>query len=98
MYKLVLRRKVRKQLNKIPTPYAKRLAEAIRNLAKNPKPQQAKSLRNNLYRVRVGPYRIIYAIFDEQKTIAVMHVARRSENTYRDLAQLIAAAKRLVKD
>ncbi len=98
MYKLVLRRKVRKQLNKIPPQYAKRLATAIRDLAKNPNPQQAKLLRDNLYRVRVGPYRIIFAIFEEQNTIAVMHVARRSENTYRDLAQLIAAAKRLAKD
>ena len=37
----------------------------------------------NLYRVRVGDYRVLYRIFDEQSLIVLLQVVRRSESTYR---------------
>jgi mRNA-degrading endonuclease RelE of RelBE toxin-antitoxin system len=35
------------------------------------------------YRIRVGDYRVIYLVLDDQQVIVVARVARRSETTYR---------------
>jgi len=37
------------------------------------------------YRVRMGDYRLVYTVLDEDQLIVVARVVRRSESTYRDL-------------
>lgn len=93
MYRLFLHAGVEKQLARFPRPFAEWLTQAIRGLAANPRPAQAKSLGHELYRLRVGNYRIVYAVFDDKQEIVVCKVARRSEKTYRDLAALLATAR-----
>jgi len=46
-----------------------------------------------LYRVRVGQYRIIYAIFEDELIVFVCKAARRTEATYRDLQKLLDRAR-----
>jgi mRNA-degrading endonuclease RelE of RelBE toxin-antitoxin system len=38
-----------------------------------------------LWRIRVGRYRVLYAIDDKQGLVTVVGVARRAEDTYRRL-------------
>jgi mRNA-degrading endonuclease RelE of RelBE toxin-antitoxin system len=35
------------------------------------------------WRIRVGPYRVVYGIHDDRALVVVLRVARRSEGTYR---------------
>ena len=93
MRRLFLHTDVEKQLSRVPRPFAERLAQAIRGLTANPHPTQVKSLGQDLYRLRVGNYRIVYAVFDDKQEIVVCKVARRSEKTYRDLVALLAMAR-----
>lgn len=36
-----------------------------------------------LWRLRVGDYRIIYGVFDRERLVKIVRVARRREDTYR---------------
>ena len=46
-----------------------------------------------LYRIRVGNYRIVYAIFDAELVVLVCKIALRSEATYKDIRTLHRLAK-----
>ncbi len=37
------------------------------------------------YRVRVGDYRVIYAVLDDERVVIIAQVTRRSESTYQGL-------------
>lgn len=98
MHRLLLHPTIEKQLSKIPPARARRLADAMRALRTDPRPHQSKHLTENLYRIREGEYRIIYAVFDAEAVVFVCKVGRRSEKIYRDLAVLLASARAVVED
>ena len=60
-----------------------RLDKRIRSLAKDPRPQGHKKLKSgkydNLYRVREGDWRFLYAIEDERVIILILDVVRRDK-------------------
>ncbi len=62
------------------------VAERIKSLAVNPRPDGVKKLKGmrDLYRVRARNYRIVYRIFDSEITILVVNIAKR-EDAYRNL-------------
>ena len=86
-------RNVEKQLSKIPRPFAERLAQKTRQLKIDPRPSQSKQLDKNIFRLREGDYRVVYAVFDEEKVVYVGKIVRRTEKTYRDLANFLARAR-----
>ena len=53
---------------RIQRPDFERLRDAIRGLASEPRPQGVTKLRGaeGAYRIRAGPYRVIYDVYDEQ--------------------------------
>jgi mRNA interferase RelE/StbE len=53
----------------------------IEGLAQNPRPPDCKKLKDmdDLYRVRVGDYRIIYQVKDEEVLVLVVRVAHRKD-------------------
>jgi mRNA interferase RelE/StbE len=59
----------------------KRVDSFIRSLAENPRPHGAKKLKGvgNLYRGRVGDYRIIYEINDEILLVTVARIRHRRD-------------------
>lgn len=65
-----------------------RIDREIQSLAENPRPQRCKKLRSskhdNLYRVRVGDWRILYALEDDQLIVLILEVARR-DHAYFDI-------------
>lgn len=81
-----------KSLSKVPTEYQKTIATAIRSLAANPRPEgkRTKQLIGQLivsqftaqYRLRVGPYRLLYDIDDQRKKVILLKLAKRDEHTY----------------
>ena len=81
MYKIELKREpekfIRKQSRKIQT----QLISALRKLQKDPRPRQAKKLSglDELYRIRVGNYRIVYTIRNKILIILVLRIAHRKD-------------------
>jgi mRNA interferase RelE/StbE len=97
-YSLKLHRDIEKQLERMSTKDRERMAACMRSLRDDPRPHKAVHLQDHLYRVRVGDYRIIYAIFDSELMIFVCKTAKRAEATYRDLREMIARARRDLND
>jgi len=84
MYELQYKKKAIKALAKINNPYYTTIIEAIDNLAENPRPLGYKKLTGrNGYRIRVGTYRIIYDIFENNLIIEIVNIGVRG-NIYED--------------
>ena len=81
MYTIVIHKKAKKEIDKIPDIYARKIAETIYQLAENPRPSGCKKLSasDEYYRVRVADYRIIYSIEDEILYIEVVKIGHRKE-------------------
>jgi mRNA interferase RelE/StbE len=72
----------------LPGDLRRRLDRAILALAEDPRPDGCESVKDaprGTYRVRVGPYRVIYAVLDAEGVIVVARVRKRDESTYRGL-------------
>jgi len=93
-YTLKLHRDVEKQLNRISTKQRERLVETMRSLRDEPKPHGCQHLQDELFRIRDGEYRIIYAVFDDEVIVVVCKVTLRTRKTYRDLEGLLDNALR----
>jgi mRNA interferase RelE/StbE len=68
-----------KQLLDIPNPYRAQLARRISNLKNDPRSQASKLVGVDLYKVRQGDYRAIFAIEDETVVVLVVKVGHRRE-------------------
>jgi mRNA interferase RelE/StbE len=86
MYKIELGRDAEKFYCKQSRKIQIQLIAALRKLASEPRSAQAKKLAgmDDLYRVRVGDYRIVYVIEDDKLVILVVRIAHRKE-VYRGL-------------
>lgn len=80
-YEVVFARSARKELQGISLKVAERILEKIELLVSNPRPPGCKKLRghSNLWRLRVGEYRVVYSIDDDNGLIDVSVVRHRSE-------------------
>jgi len=79
-------RTARKELENLPAHVADRILGKIESLADNPRLPGTIKLhgQKNLWRLRVGDYRVVYLINDTSKTIDVS-VIRHRRDVYRDL-------------
>ena len=70
-----------KELSALPAVAAQRVDAAILGLSGDPRPPGAKKLKGGrrLWRIRVGDYRIVYSIDDEQAVVDVIGVLHRSK-------------------
>jgi len=80
--------RIKRELRRIPPCDRQRVIEAIEALKENPRPHGIVQLESNVYRLRVGDYRVIYKVFDEEKLVLIGRVVRRSEKTYRGVKEL----------
>jgi mRNA interferase RelE/StbE len=89
MYEIrVASSKVEKELAQIPKGDRERVIARVGKLAEDPRPSGIKALAPNIYRLRVGPYRVIYKVYDDERTILIGRFARRSEGTYQEWGKL----------
>ena len=80
MYKVIVEKSVIKQLQNIPQLHYNEIKTALTNLAINPRPHGYLKLKGrDGYRIRVGDYRIIYEIKDEQLIVIVITIAHRKD-------------------
>jgi mRNA interferase RelE/StbE len=71
----------RRELRRIERTQQDRLRAAIRALARKPRPQGCRKLTGaeDLYRLRVGEYRVVYQIEDERLVVLVVRIRHRRD-------------------
>lgn len=85
-YEVRLRRAAQKELDVLVGRDYEAVAKAIDALEKNPRPPRVKKLADSgLWRIRIGRYRLVYAIDDGAKAVIIVRLARRKESTYKRL-------------
>ncbi len=97
-YKLKIHQKVEKQLQRIPKNQQERVVDTMRSLRDDPRPSGCIKLEEQLYRIRQGQYRIIYAVFDDEVIVVICKVARRSEDTYKNIQTLLNRAENVLNN
>lgn len=79
--KLLLAGKAERDLNKLDDNIRKRIVRALEKLTKKPENLDIKKLKGmEVFRLRVGDYRINFEINKEMKTIVVLQVRHRRES------------------
>lgn len=79
-YRIEYASSIRRDLRKIDKQEVPRILAAIEALAEQPRPVSSKKLTGEeLYRIRVGNYRVLYEIIDDRLVIMVIGVRHRKE-------------------
>ena len=86
VYRIEIIRAAQKQILFLPRQAQVEIARAIDRLANDPRPSRCKKLRGtDLWRLRLGHYRVVYVIDDRAGLVTVIKVAPRREDTYQGL-------------
>jgi len=85
MYKIQIEKNVIKLIKKLPDHIQKKFLKLIENLEKTPYIPGYKKLKNsqNIYRVRLGNYRVIYKI--ENDILIIIILIGHRKNIYQNL-------------
>lgn len=79
-YIVSLKRSAEKELERLPTKMHDRIVARLLSLKEDPRPISAKKLHGREgYRLRVGDYRILYVVDDENRKIEIFSIAHRRE-------------------
>jgi mRNA interferase RelE/StbE len=80
-YAIQIKPSARRELENLSDRLIARLMPKIERLAVDPRPAGCRKLRGykDLWRIRVGDYRVVYIIEDDNKTVTVTRIAHRRE-------------------
>ena len=85
MYKIELRRKAQRALNRLPKDDFNVILGVVQGLANTPRPKGVEKIKSaGLWRIRQGDYRIVYNIDDGHKIVTILRIGHRGE-IYRSL-------------
>ena len=79
MYEMIFSRKAAKFISTLPHNYKNKIKEMLIILRENPYAYPYKKIRGktNLYRLRMGNYRILYEVNKKQNQIIILNVDKR---------------------
>ena len=85
-YRIEIKRSARKEMQTLPRRDQRRIAATIEALAEKPRPTGVRKIigADDLYRLRVGDYRVVYQICDRKLIVIIIRVAHRKD-IYRGL-------------
>ena len=80
-YSVVFTRSARKELEHLPEAIQTRVVSQIEQLSSDPRPTGIWKLVGSgpLRRLRVGEYRVIYAVHDERKLVDIICIRHRKD-------------------
>ena len=80
-YRVLFKPSAEKVLRKLPVSVQRRIVGAVEGLQDNPRPPGAVKLMGepDLWRTRVGDYRVIYSIDDDRLIVLVVRIAHRKD-------------------
>lgn len=83
-YRIRISRTAERQIRKLPLDGRARVARAVQGLAVDPFPTGCRKLTgyDDVFRVRAGPYRVLYSVNGGTLVVIVLKVGRR-RNVYR---------------
>ena len=83
-YSVVFARSARKELQNLDPQVARRVVKHIESLTVNPRPSGVAKLEGavDLWRIRVGEWRVVYRISDRDRLVDVI-VIRHRRDAYR---------------
>jgi mRNA interferase RelE/StbE len=85
-YKVISKPSVERDLRSLPKSTVVRVFKWVDELANDPFPRQSIKLEGGeeLYRIRVGDYRIVYGV-DRVNRLVTIHCVRHRREVYRNL-------------
>ncbi len=80
-YQIQIKRSAQKELEALPKREQRRIIRAMEVLAEEPRPPGVRKIvgGKDLYRLRVGDYRVVYQIKEQILTIWVMRIGHRRD-------------------
>jgi mRNA interferase RelE/StbE len=80
-YTITFARSARKELQRLPNEIAERVLEKIETLTFNARPEGSKKISGaeDLWRLRVGDYRVVYKIDDKSRMVDNAVIRHRRE-------------------
>ena len=85
-YQVIISSPAKRNFKKLSSSLQKRIEAKIAALSTNPRPAGVKALKSsdNLLRLRVGEYRVVYKVEDKRLIVIIIQVGHRRE-VYRKL-------------
>jgi mRNA interferase RelE/StbE len=87
-YRVQLEREALRDLRRVPASEVRRVERALQDMVEDQFLHGSLKLsgtRAPLWRIRVGDYRLIYAVSPENETVYVQAILKRDTQTYRRL-------------
>jgi len=80
-YSIVFTRSARKELEALPGMLQTRILRRVEQLSMKPRPTGVRKLvgAEDLWRLRISDYRVIYAVHDEQKLVDIISIRHRKD-------------------
>jgi len=80
-YSVEVKPSARKELEGLPNNVLTRAVRKLESLGENPRPPDCKKLKaySDVWRIRVGDWRILYIVDDGAKLVSVTRIAHRRE-------------------
>ena len=80
-YRVVFVRSARRELERLEATTARRVISRIEALATDPRPHGCVKLQGavDLWRIRIGDYRVVYAIDDDGRLVDIRVVRHRGD-------------------
>ncbi|MFQ5881691.1 MAG: type II toxin-antitoxin system RelE/ParE family toxin [Candidatus Methylomirabilales bacterium] len=80
-YTITFARSARKELEALDAAIVNRIFSKIEALTKEPRPVGCRKLygEKHLWRIRIGDYRVIYAVYDDERLVDIIAVRHRSK-------------------
>ncbi len=80
-YSITFARSARKEFESLDAPIVRRVLPKIEALAQEPRPRGCRKIQGerNLWRIRIGDYRVVYAVYDDERIVDIIAVRHRSK-------------------
>ena len=79
-YKILILRRAQKELAGLTGDPYERVKNAIASLSDNPRPCGCRKLVGREgWRIRIGDYRVVYEIDDEDRELTILHIGLRKD-------------------
>lgn len=85
-YNIQFKRSAQKDLRKLERVLISRVLSAVESLSSHPTPRNSKKLKGveNIYRIRLGKYRIVYEV-DKIHNVITIYYIRHRDDVYRHI-------------
>jgi mRNA interferase RelE/StbE len=79
-YKILILRRAQKELSQLSPEYYTQIKKAIIALSPNPRPPGCLKLTSrDAWRIKIGPYRVIFEIDDPNQRLIVLNIGHRRD-------------------